>query len=358
MAGGCDQSESVAQVVVGVRFRVEAGIEDRLHRFEPRVLAFSSRRLLGEVKLIAHVDVLRVDEDRPATLRTIAGNLGVMVTPVGSSGGRRGTCAYCRFEGKMSKTHVPPKAAFNDGPASEVVRETLPDGSWTTRPGRERDGGIWGWWLCSTCNGKTSAWDSFYADFAHAAHDAYKQAAGSTEAALVDQDFRPGAVLRSVMAGMFAVDATLVEKHPTLAHATFEGVPSEWPNDIQLSVALNASGTLGLWKQPQGRGITQIQISRPSRSRLWTPPRRTSPRIIPGPETFIGAWPFIWFLGRSADSNLHKGMSVGSWIRDDPSDSRPTSAFLAGLAVTGTSSKPGSLMVAYEDLVQRPLPSL
>lgn len=79
--------------------------------------------------------------------------------PLGQHGVRRhGTCGLCGVVGPRSRTHVPPHAAGNDQPSS--MMGTRPeDGLSVVRPGRRRDGGSAGWFLCESCNGIAGRFD-------------------------------------------------------------------------------------------------------------------------------------------------------------------------------------------------------
>src|SRR5262245_45238716 len=67
---------------------------------------------------------------------------------------RMGECSLCGRVTKLTKTHVPPKAAGNSGPARVAV-EVVEDGRSSIGLGTPKDGGMWGWWFCQDCNSRT-----------------------------------------------------------------------------------------------------------------------------------------------------------------------------------------------------------
>src|SRR5689334_21420081 len=75
---------------------------------------------------------------------------------------KHGTCRLCGARGALTRTHVPPRAAGNDGAASPPTRVLGPDGVWRYGRGRERDGGMWGRWFCEPCNNRTGRFDEEY----------------------------------------------------------------------------------------------------------------------------------------------------------------------------------------------------
>jgi len=167
----------------------------------------------------------------------------------------------------------------------------------------------------------------------------------------IEGGFQPGALVRSVLAGMFALSEDLATQYPNLAEATFEGIPGTWPEDLVLGLAINANGVTVASGQAALKAITKFRL-RTQDSPVDGPERNTAFEAVPAPEVLIGSPPFLWFLGKAANRDeMPNALSAGSWIEDDPHAARAGSMELPVIAIVGESAKPGSLMFCYEDLI-------
>ena len=153
----------------------------------------------------------------------------------------RGPCSLCGTTTRLTDTHVPPKAAFNDRPASRSVV----DGDQVLGQDRRREGGIRFWGHCDSCRAATSPWDDEYIAWAHALAHAIctsPNAGCRTHLAGTFAVARPGRFVRAALAGMTAVAEGLVETHPDFVAAVRMGNPWQPTADLRLLIA--ATGQL------------------------------------------------------------------------------------------------------------------
>lgn len=259
-----------------------------------------------------------------------------------------GDCNSCGLSCKRSKTHVPPKAAFNSGLASRsIVRRIGTDGSSTIGYGRKTEGGIWGYWLCESCNNKTAAWDDYYTNISKAVLAPLETRPRSFRLLPLNlHGFRPGAMVRSVLAGMVAMDPTLRSDRPKLVSAVFEGTARPWPEDLTLRLAINPDGICAAAAQNGISAMFKFRY-RPVPHGLIVPPSYSAWSRVRGPNSLIAAAPFLWFLGQRTDSDeLPNSMPVGNWLEDDPATVRNVDLLLPVVRL----DDPDPMMFAYESM--------
>lgn len=112
------------------------------------------------------------------------------------------------------------------------------------RPGRWTEGGLWIRGLCNKCNSRAgSHFDKPYADFAvQMSRFTVLPTLGSAiiHAQAPPVRFAPGLVGRSVLYGMFALNARMRELFPELADDLCDETPGEgplrWPDRLELRV--------------------------------------------------------------------------------------------------------------------------
>lgn len=127
-------------------------------------------------------------------------------------------CGLCGETRKMSKAHVPPRAAGN---GSYVTSAIVIISRGVLRPGRHAAGGLWLRGLCAECNSLAGArYDDAYAEFSNRLRS-YMQVSLRSYFALPSGapavSVAPGLVARSVMFGMFAISPNLRIMFPDLA---------------------------------------------------------------------------------------------------------------------------------------------
>lgn len=149
------------------------------------------------------------------------------------------SCGVCGVWQRLSKTHVPPRAAGNTG---AVTRARVRLANQLEQLGREDIGGMWVRGLCTRCNslagGRT---DAAYADFARGLTHWRERVRYSRVALPVDVPdvtFSPGRVARAVLYGMFAIAPNLRTQFPEIGEALARGDDHiRMPSSVQLLVA-------------------------------------------------------------------------------------------------------------------------
>ncbi len=233
------------------------------------------------------------------------------IRPVGrNSRSKTGTCSLCGEDGPLTRAHVPPRAAGNMTQAAPMV--TSADGGLDDlRLGRLRDGGTWVRELCRSCNSATGRYDEELARWWKALvlqWDLLRAQPIGTEAPFRLEDVRPGAFVRSVLAGMHALNRTLRSLWPELAHAVVTGGTTEAPSGLFLLLSLYTGDkryVLG------GPGVTkEVRL-----------PNGTGGIIQPEAEI---AWPPMHLVLVSESSRLPwpDSMDVLPWLQDAPDDTR------------------------------------
>jgi hypothetical protein len=167
-----------------------------------------------------------------------------------------GDCAVCGRGGRRTKTHVPPRAAGNRADLSMRRGWGTVDGK--LEFGRPQSGGIWLFGHCQPCNQAAGAFDDAYRDFADVVRPGIPRglvAPAGYRWAPTNTAIRPGAIARSVLSGMFALNPTLRERYPDLALMLGDKTapPVELPHDVRLRLAAHAgtrarvTGSYGGW---------------------------------------------------------------------------------------------------------------
>ena len=156
-----------------------------------------------------------------------------------------GTCGICGAEGPLSRTHVPPQCAGNGGEsvrAAVLVTRRDKRGSERLGAGRERKGGANGYFLCEACNNKAGRFDDAFGQFwSSLAHDLLLIGPMPTTRGphpAITPPMRPGAIVRSVLAGVMALCPSVREKYPELVDAVRMAKVVEAPLALHLLLML------------------------------------------------------------------------------------------------------------------------
>ncbi len=115
------------------------------------------------------------------------------------------------------------------------------DGLSMVQPGRRRDGGSAGWFLCESCNGIVGRFDEEFVRWWKMLVRDWPNTAARTSGESrvgVFPAVQPGAFIRSVLGGMFALNPTLRPRHPEIATAILTGEPATLPIDLSLLMCL------------------------------------------------------------------------------------------------------------------------
>ena len=162
------------------------------------------------------------------------------VTELGHS--RRGACSLCGLVGALTLTHVPPGCAGNAGAASHLCKVTDDQGVVQFINGRERLGGLRFYSQCRECNGDiVSRYDGEWPLWSNEILRRLDRAGRRVPDAgfpMVLPGRRPGAFVRSVLAGMFALTPTLRLGWPDLADAIRTGASMGAPDELHLLMHL------------------------------------------------------------------------------------------------------------------------
>ncbi len=227
------------------------------------------------------------------------------VTELGQA--RRGVCSLCGTVGMLTETHVPPGSAGNTDSASRLCKETDDDGVVCFVKGREKLGGTRFYSQCHRCNtGIVSRYDAewpLWADDILGCLDGLGRRVPDAGFPMILPRRRPGAFVRSVLAGMFALTPTTRQGWPDVADALRTGAPVDDPRDLHLLMHLY-SGPHRIVSSGMGRA--------------------TSSTLVPGGgslESILGeiAWPPLHFvLVHRSDLDAWPCKSdVTAWLRDD-----------------------------------------
>lgn len=151
-----------------------------------------------------------------------------------------GVCALCGERKKLTKTHVPPQVAGN---RDEVVRYFVHVVGNGAIRGRGEKGGIWVFGHCTDCNGLQAKYDGAYAEFVDLARHRTRPTLDlhipGTAQLLPNETIRPGAVVRSVLIGLTALNPNIRILYPEFVESLLDEKPHVTvPADLKLRLAL------------------------------------------------------------------------------------------------------------------------
>jgi hypothetical protein len=225
-------------------------------------------------------------------------------------GNKHGTCGLCGFEGKLSKTHVPPRAAGNIGQARPAVLYfDERRGESTIGFGRATDGGMWGWWLCTNCNGHTERWEPEFrrwsSEISRAIHGHRAPAWKRLSAQIPDAD--PGAFARVLWGWMFALDGKLRWGWPELAESVLSGEPTGPPRGLRLLLVATTSPWIAAIKPVRAQWTGDG----------WDPEAANQPRVA------VSAPPFVSYLAVEGTEPAPGSLDTAEWLADRAGTRRP-----------------------------------
>ncbi|MBK9387396.1 MAG: hypothetical protein IPN34_21485 [Planctomycetes bacterium] len=166
-------------------------------------------------------------------------------------------CRLCGKNERLTKEHVPPKAAGNS-----TTRPSLTLAAWLAAENRRQpqtktrsQGGVWGYTLCASCNSYTGRqYGSEYMGWAIRACGIIQQLppvaaldaqpdAGEVEVTFggnKDGGVSPGAFVRQVLSCMCTVSASwdLAGQHPAIRRMVLEGAEAQLPAGVHLGMTI------------------------------------------------------------------------------------------------------------------------
>lgn len=166
-----------------------------------------------------------------------------------------GRCRICGEEREMTKEHIPPATAFNRGPLREhSLDEYLHREDEELPGGRLRQGGMWGYTLCETCNNLTGRlYAPEYGRWARTAVNAMADARVNVYevdrqtapvpgrlAIAGDPGPRPGAFVREALAITCSLSGPfdLAGRFPAIRRIVLDGATEPLPTGMSIGLAL------------------------------------------------------------------------------------------------------------------------
>lgn len=243
---------------------------------------------------------------------------------------RRGPCGLCGKVTLLTRTHVPPRCAFNDGPTRTVMKAEAPDGPQSARLGSQRLGGARAYLACGRCNGATSLADNEYCRWVQAIRPIVARARGEVSAgrARFVADLpatigngSPGSFIRSALAGLLALHGRIAREFPYLASAVLAGTPQQLPDEFRFLVALH----VGIKAFVGGGPATRIGILPPAThaAGLWIP--STEEEL---PYAAIHFPPFSLVLASPAQARQLPHADYSPWLEEPPDRRRDVNLLL------------------------------
>jgi hypothetical protein len=272
---------------------------------------------------------------------------------LGRKGMANASCGLCGYTGKLSRTHVPPKAAGNQGQARSLLE--LIDEHGTSRLHLKKagtGGGGWGRWLCKACNETTGSWDEEYGEWSRnlvlGLHDGGVQ--HGRELPMHLRNVRPGAAVRAMWAWMFALDPNLRLSEPDLAASVLSGDPVRPPSDKKLLIG--ATTSLGIWVSGQVGGYVfrNPVAGRMPSYKAASGLRVVGPEEVDAPEVAISSPPFVVLLAEADDDALVRYTDTADWLGEDARARRDVDLLLP--VVRGLASLEELTLVTYEELLR------
>lgn len=270
---------------------------------------------------------------------------------MGLKGMTNDRCGLCGHDGQLSRTHIPPRAAGNQGRARRLHEFIDEHGrSFVQLKNIGTGGGGWGRWLCADCNQKTGEWDDEYGRWSRnlvlGLHDAGVRP--GRELPIHLQRVAPGAVVRAMWAWMFALNPSLRLTQPDLAASVLSGDPVEPPPELRL--VIGATTSLGIWVSGQvGGQAFRTPVGRGPGYTTESGIRVASTEEVDTPDVAISSPPFVVLLADTSDDMRVSYTDTGDWLREDAHDRRDVDLLLP--VVRGLETLDELALVTYEELI-------
>lgn len=255
--------------------------------------------------------------------------------------GRRGKCTLCGAIAKLTKAHVPPKAAFNAG--NFRWGGTTSDNHLSY--GRPQLGGANRYAHCDECRASTSPWDDEYLRWAHcfAGHlvrSPWKGQRTHLTGELVG--VRPGRFIRAAIAGMTALTPNLIDSHPDLVRMVRNGTPGQAPSDIRFLAAIAPNGSRAHLEGNHG-GVV-VRLTQNSENDGWA--TTTTPSV----STVVHFAPFSLLLADRQLVDLFPHADCTEWLQLGVDELADVSLVLPVVDLPSTPTSPVPIsMIRFED---------
>jgi hypothetical protein len=218
-------------------------------------------------------------------------------------GTKQGTCGLCGFEGGLSKTHIPPRAAGNVGEARPAVLY-FDEASGESMIGLGRSAGqkgMWGWWLCARCNNRTAKWEGEYLYWSAVISRVIREHPAPAWKRLPARNLHadPGAFVRVLWSWMFAIDVKLRWGWPDLAESVLTGEPTDPPTGIRLLLAASTSPWIAAAKPVRAQWTGEG----------WDAVAANAPRAA------VSAPPFVVYLAADGTEPAPGSLDTEEWLR-------------------------------------------
>jgi hypothetical protein len=264
---------------------------------------------------------------------------------------RQGRCRLCGRVAALTRTHIPPRAAGNQGPAREAVVVTDRQGNQFHTLGRPSGGGgMWRRWFCESCNSRTGRWEEEYIVWGFPVlQELHRQEPAVGEPlALQFDDADPGALGRMLWAWMFAVDDGLREQLPDIADAILTGHPVEPPPNLRVLVGATTDLRLWLVGQRGGKALRTMAgrgVWHETTGGVWT----TGPEDVPIPHAAIASPPLVVLLADASHNPHAPYFDASEWLNEPPGLRRCVTMFLP--VVRAFDAEGEVTLLTYEQLV-------
>jgi hypothetical protein len=180
---------------------------------------------------------------------------------------KRGRCTLCGKTATLTKAHVPPKAAFNEG---EFAWGGTTSNS-VLSYGRAQLGGANRYAHCQSCRALTSPWDDEYIRWAHCFAGHLVRSPRKGERTHINGQLtgvRPGRFIRAALAGMTALTPRLIDTHPVTVRIVREGIAADPPEPIRFLMGITPSQTRAHIEGSHGAQV--VSMTRGSKRDGWT----------------------------------------------------------------------------------------
>jgi hypothetical protein len=137
----------------------------------------------------------------------------------------RRPCALCGKVATLTKTHIPPNAAFNDDPGRRMM--VGPNGQYKLESS-PKAGGLAPYGHCEECRAATSPWDDEYILWAKSVVKLLVESPDARRRPVVPlsaPEVRPGRFARAALAGMVVLAENLWRTHPAFVESVRTGAP-------------------------------------------------------------------------------------------------------------------------------------